>query len=212
MNKETVVKVSVAEVLDAADRIGRIDGKRLASATIRTLNEVVDRTYDLARERITVGINLTDEYLKRRMIVEHAASGKFTAEITAPGDRSNLTRLATYEPDMVVIPRSTKNRNRNAGRLGIPAGSKQAGVSVEVVRGGRKTVVGGFLLPLKKGAEDGDKFGVFTRSEGKPVHRYGPSVYQLFRWQAPRISDEVTDDLENSLLRNVDQLMNEVLK
>lgn len=209
--RNTAITISVDELLDAANRVGRIDGMQIAAIAIKTVNEVTDRTYDLARERITAGINLSDDYLRRRMTVDHASQGNFTAEITAAGDRTGQTRLATYDPQMTIVPRATKGRNRNKARLGIAAGSKQAGVSVEVTRGGRKTVAGGFLLPLKQGTETGSKFGVFTRNGDKKVHRYGPAVYQLFRWQAPRLVDEVSDDLESSLLRNVDELLKEVL-
>ena len=207
----TTVNIAVDQVISLADRVGQLDARQLAAAAASTLNEVVDRTYELARERISAGINLSDDYLRRRMSVTEASPANLTAEITAAGGRSALTRLATYDAQIAIAPRKTAGPSRNRGRLGIPQGMKQVGVNVQVRRGEVKPVQGGFLLPLRQGTQDGNKFGVFRRRNGKLEHRYGPSAYQLFRWQAPRLVDEVGEDLESTLGERIDEQIKETL-
>ena len=90
-------------------------------------------------------------------------------------------------------------------------GAKQGGVRVAVRRGAPKVNAQFFLLPLRAGAVLGDKFGVFRREGGKLKHLYGPSVYQLFAYQAPRIADEVADDLQETFLRQVDAQVERIM-
>lgn len=68
------------------------------------------------------------------------------------------------------------------------------------------------MLPLRAGAVLGDKFGVFVREKRRIKHLYGPAVYQLLAHQAPRITDEVADDLQRTLLDRVGDEVDRILK
>lgn len=207
----TAIKIGVDQIRQMADNLGRLNAEGFSDVAVTVLNETIDRAYEMARERITVGINLTDDYLRRRMTVDHATAGKPEAAITASGSRALMTRLATYDAQMVIVPRKTNRPSRSQGLLKIPSGGKQGGVNVTVVKGAPKTLQSGFLLNLRAGAATGEKVGVFRREGGKLKHLYGPSVYQLFAYQAPRISDEVADDLQDTFLRRVDEQVERIL-
>lgn len=212
MARLTAITIGVKNIEALAVDLGGASPAEFARASVLALNEAVDRTYDLARDRITTGVNLSDEYLRRRMRVTHATAAKPQAEITASGTRSDMTRLARYDAQMHIVPRDTARRNRNRGVLGIPQGSKQQGVSVTVMRGSEKSLDSGFMLRLRQGSEQGDKFGVFIREGKRLKHLFGPSVYQLFAWQAPRLVGEVTDDLEKTLIDRVAEQLKDILK
>lgn len=212
----TAIKISVDQIVQMADAVGALDAQALGAAALTALNEVVDKTYDLSRERITTGINLSDDYLRRRMEVEHATGKKLEASITATGDRSQMTRLAKYNAAMVIVPRTSTRKSRSKGLLPLNGG-KQAGVTVTVSKGQPKTLSDNyFILRLANHGAD-EKFGVFSRGKGKTQdsalkHHYGPSVYQLFRYQAGQIIDEVADDLQQTLLDRVGEQVDKVLK
>lgn len=206
------LRIDATQVEALAQRLARADGEDVGRASVAALNEVVDRTFDLSRERMIAGINLDDPYLRRRMSVRHATRGKPEAEITARGDSTSLGR---FDARPVIVPNVRKGGKGNKA-LGIPAGEKQRGVTVEVIRGQRNSgfVPGGFLLPLRRGNQDGGNgFGVFARTKGGALrHRYGPSIYQLFAYQADRILEDVADDLENTLIQQVDDALQKALE
>ena len=127
-----------------------------------------------------------------------------------------MIRLAKYDAQMVIVPRTSKGKSRSKGLLPLNGG-KQAGVTVTVTKGQPKTLSDNyFILRLANhGAEE--KYGVFTRGKGKTQnsalkHLYGPSVYQLFRYQAGQIVDEVADDLQQTLLDRVGEQVDRILK
>lgn len=213
--RNTAINISLDQIVQLADDVGRLDAQALGAAARTALNETVDRTYDLSRKRITTGINLSDAYLRRRMVVDHATGNSLEASITATGDRSLMTRLAKYDAQMVIVPRTSKGKSRSRGLLPL-GGGRQAGVTVTVTKGQPKTLSDNyFILPLTNhGAEE--KFGVFSRVKGKTQssalkHHYGPSVYQLFRYQTTQITDEVLDDLQQTLLDRVGEQVDKVL-
>ena len=213
--RNTAINIRLDQIVRLADDVGRLDAQALGAAARTALNETVDRAYDLSRERITTGINLSDAYLRRRMVVDHATGNSLEASITATGDRSLMTRLAKYDAQMVIVPRTSKGKSRSRGLLPL-GGGRQAGVTVTVTKGQPKTLSDNyFILRLANhGAEE--KFGVFSRVKGKTQssalkHHYGPSVYQLFRYQTTQITDEVLDDLQQTLLDRVGEQVDKVL-
>lgn len=213
--RHTAIKIGIDQIVKLADDVGRLDAEALGTAARVALNETIDRTYELSRDRITTGINLSDAYLRRRMAVEHATGKSLEASITATGDRSLMTRLAKYDAQMVIVPRTSKGKSRSRGLLPL-GGGRQAGVTVTVTKGQPKTLSDNyFILRLANhGAEE--KFGVFSRVKGKTQssalkHHYGPSVYQLFRYQTTQITDEVLDDLQQTLLDRVGEQVDKVL-
>lgn len=210
MARLSAITIAVDQVVGLADRVADLDTQAFSRAAVAALNTTVDATYELARDRITTGINITDDYLRRRMSVEHAKGSKLQAEIVASGDAQRMTRLVHYGAQMLIVPRKTTTPSRSQGSLlRLGSGSKQGGVRVNVKS--PKTMVDAFMLPLKRGSQQGEKMGVFRREGNKLKHLYGPSVYQLFRYQSSRIEDEVAGDLQANLLDQVDEQIRKVL-
>lgn len=210
--RRTTVSISIDQILEMAGAVGRIDAQVFGTVAQTALNETVDRTYELASDRMIAGINLSDDYLRRRMTTEHASGKGLEASITAPGDRANMTRLATYDAAMVIVPRKTTRASRSRGILPLNGG-RQKGVSVTVTRGSPKIGGSMFMLPLRAGAVLSDKFGVFVRDNGsrKLKHLYGPAVYQLLNFQAPRIAGAVGDDLQRTVLNRLGDEIDRIL-
>lgn len=188
MARSINVSVNSARLDALAVALGEITEEQLGRAALRAVNEVADRTYDLARKRMNAGINLEDQYISRKLRREPAIEpSRPRATITAAGD---LTILGRYNPKVILRP--TKKLGKGDSSRGVPAGLKASGVSIEVTRGAPKDITTGFLMKLR----GGNGMGVFTRGvDGKARHRYGPAVYQLFRHSVDEIKDIVADDL-----------------
>jgi hypothetical protein len=213
MTRSFVVTFDVQKAEKLAEKFGLLSADQIGRVTVPVLNQVTERTYDLARDRITSGINLSDDYLRKRMSVTPATGAKPSAAITALGDKSTLTPLSRYDAKMVLQPKRS-SRTRGKGLLPLN-GQRQAGVNVGVTRGTEKDISYAFMLPLRKGnVAGGNGLGVFTRPKdgGKYRHRYGPQVYQLFAYQAARIEDDVLDDMESSLTEAVVKATEDYLK
>lgn len=215
MSKSIQLKVDIRQVEGFADRLGRLSGRELGEAAVDALNEVVERAYEFGRDRMTQGINLSDEYVRERMQVDKATQGRPEATITAFGSRPNLTILGRYDAQARPVPVTSGRRSRSTGALRsvIPAGQKQSGVTVGVSKGSRSFVERGFLLPLRRGTEaGGNGLGVFARNRaGKLLHRYGPSVYQLFGFQIQTVSFAAEEDLAETLLDKADAAVEKAL-
>lgn len=216
MARDYALKIDAAQVVKLGERLAQASGEEIGRASVTALNEVVDRTYELARNKMIAGINLTDDYLRRRMTLQHATPGKPVASITASGARNATTVLGRYDAKPVIVANNKGRPGKGNKALGIPPGQKQAGVTVEVTRGNVSDgfVPRGFLLPLNRGTEaGGNGMGVFARTkDGKLRHRYGPSVYQLFAYQVERIVNDVTDDLEDTLAEQVDLALQKAIE
>ncbi|MGF2525737.1 phage tail protein [Ralstonia pseudosolanacearum] len=214
--RDYTLKIDASQVVKLGERLAQASGEEIGRASVTALNEVVDRTYDLARDRMIAGINLSDDYLRRRMTFQRATPGKPVASITASGARNATTVLGCYDAKPVIVANNKGRPGKGNKALGIPSGQKQVGVTVEVTRGQTSDgfVPRGFLLPLNRGTESGGNgFGVFARSrDGKLRHRYGPSVYQLFAYQVERIVNDVTDDLEDTLAAQVDLALQKAIE
>jgi hypothetical protein len=209
--------VNVENVVGLSDRLSRLTGSEIAAITVPVLNEVATRTYDMARDRITTTINLSDDYLRKRFRVDKATERNPKAVITALGGKENATPLGRYGPvKMVLIPKKDK-RNRGQGKLPLN-GMRQRAVTIEVTKGKPLSLLYAFAQPLRAGNVDGGNgLGVFTRIKGKTgkkdyTHRYGPQVYQMFRTQIGNIEDDVLDDMEQSLLVAADNAIAKVLE
>jgi hypothetical protein len=216
MARDYALKIDASQVVKLGERLAQVSGEEIGRASVTALNEVVDRTYELARDKMIAGINLTDDYLRRRMTLQHATPGKPVASITASGARNAITVLGRYDAKPVIVANNKGRPGKGNKALGIPSGQKQAGVTVEVTRGNVSDgfVPRGFLLPLNRGTEaGGNGMGVFARTkDGKLRHRYGPSVYQLFAYQVERIVNDVTDDLEDTLAEQVDLALQKAIE
>lgn len=193
----SLVKIDVTSLANLAKRLGQLDGEGLGRVAATALNNIIDPAYDLARSRMSAGINVTDQYMRDKMKVSHASPSVPKASITAAGDQTGLSH---YNP----IARAP-----SAGQRGI-------GVNVTVTRGGTKPVKSKrvFIAPNLKDSE-GNPF-VFRRLAGRTktgksrLQRVlGPAVYQLFAHQMPALIPEAEEALGNELLDAVEQ---EILK
>ena len=199
---------------DLVGRLEKFKPEQVAAANVRAVNAAVGEVYELSRKRMNAGINLEDAYLRRKMTVAEAQAGKAEASITASGARPDFAILARYDARIVYAPRKSKKARPTTGGLSLPTGMRQSGVTVEVSRGGAKTMTGAFALPLRAGSEaGGNGIGVFLRdSRGKKHHLYGPSVYQLFRHQVAKVENETLTILERNVNDELDQILSEVLQ
>jgi len=225
------VKIDVTALERFAGKLDGISGASMGEATRRAVNVTADTVYDLVRPRMIANINLTDEYIKSRMVVNHAKpGGKAEAVITGKGSKNNMTQLINYDAKQLTQQVNHTNASilaagRQFGKWpgwtkrtgdamrGIPADKKRAGMSVAVKPGSVKRLEHGFLIQLDNGAG----LGLATRSagaKGKSNYkvRYGPSVYQLFRYQASQVLDEAREELETNTVAQVVELFEKELR
>lgn len=216
MANQRLIEIDVAQISALANDMERIDPARLGAATLDAVNRTATQLEQTARDNIVRGVNLSDPYVRQRLRVEPATNAArveaFVAATTYKSSRNYVgTPLGRYDPKQLVTAAANPKRAKGDRSRGIAPGMKQAGVSVEVLRGARKVVSSGnsFTMPLK----NGNGLGVFTRSAGqvKYKHRLGPSVYQLFRTQAGLLIDDVAEDLSNAVAEEAQKIMREIL-
>lgn len=199
-NKEALLKV--------AEEFG-IAANVVAKTIYRAINSVAAKTATRSRREVVGRVNLTQSYVRDRMILNRATSAKQSAEIKG---RQRPTRLATYLAKQVMRPQDKERARERPAKgdplRGIPPGKIQSGISVSVLRGsGRKVVAGGksFFVPLRAGKEGfANGMGVFTRTgTGRKdiKQRYGPSVDSVLGRVFERIYPEVATDLEAAIER-----------
>lgn len=161
----------------------------LAEATLQTANDVAETVISRAATDITQRYNLPASDIREKFSLRLA---KRFDDVAIVAVRKRGTRLARYDAQQLTVaaPRAKGDKRR-----GIPAGRKQAGVSVQVLRGGpRKEMKDAFFLPLRGGSKAGvNGMSIFWRYEKDIEHMYGPSPHQAFRrWikeNNPKISN-----------------------
>lgn len=221
--------------LDASIKnLASLDPEAFGKAIVATLNQVADETYVLSRQKMIAGINLTGDYVKRRMEVEHATAKTPTASIIAPTrDKSGKpleTNISHY--GAVRFTQSVKHPSRSKGDTGrgYSKGQKAAGAAAEVTRGS-STSIGKKFAIVKDGAllKDSEGNAVLFQGTGRPGKGsakgkprktprqgvkavLGPSVYQLFRFTAENIYKQVGEDLEEAIVATAQREFEKVLK
>lgn len=222
------ITIDVDPLTQLADRLANLTPEQMNRLIVDAINDQIDSAYDLSLRTIQRGINLTDEYVQRKMQVEHATDRKPSASIVAFGGRGNITSLSHYGAMQLTESVNWSNaRIEAAGKkfgpwpgwtrrtgnsaLGIAVDTKAAGRSVEVVKGSRKKIGPAFAIPGKTDA-DGNPV-VFRRKKGSDSIEAltGPSVYQLFRTAAEQIEDQVADDLEQAVIDMAERKLQEAL-
>lgn len=212
------ITIDAKQLEGLADKLADLTPQEIARRNVDLLNEVTLRTYDIARSRITAGVNLSDDYLRRRMRVEKATENKPVASIAASGAREDMTRLGVYPNQVRAVPKKSKrDRRRVFSPPGLGAGNKVAGLDVSVLTGSSSYFQRGFIMPLRAPGKDAgyQGFGIFARNRaGRIKQRYGLSVYQLFRFQ---INNEdytaaVREDLQRTIMDGAEQRVTEILK
>lgn len=177
------------EQLKAAARELRATPEAMDRAAYRTINAVVAKVMTRARRDIGAEINLPQSYIADQMSATKAGPGKLYATVRT---RVRPIRMARFDARQLTV---AAKRAKGDARRGIPAGRKQAGVSVKINRhGGRTSRKAGFLIPLRAGKESGGNgMGLFVRvgpGEKDIKHKTGPSPDQLFRrWRGEKRPD-----------------------
>lgn len=215
-----LVKIDASELDALAKRLG-LSADQIARVQYRAINRIADKAFTRSRREIVSTLSLTDRYVSDRMTLTKATEDRPFAVVSA---RRRPTTLATYGARQLV---AAAKRAKGDARRSIPAGRKQAGISVLVSRSaGRKKMAGAFLIPLRAGKVDGGNgMGVFIREGGLPVatkalsqtgtivgkhrwrrggqlrHLYGPSVDQAFRWAREVVVPELKTELEAEMTR-----------
>lgn len=176
------------EVRAALGRSGRVSRKAARLAINDTARKIRTASSKAVRDQV----NLKAAYVNRHLrLTQRATDSELAAVISA---RTRPTRLARYGAKQLTrkAPRATGDPSRN-----IPAGRKQAGVSVKVQKGGaRRKMRGAFLIPLQSAGVE----GVFVRTgsgDSDIEHLYGPSVDQVFQ----DVREDVAPDTETMLAR-----------
>lgn len=213
------IEVDVLRVEALGGNLAQIDGAMLAGIATDAVNEVSDRAFALAKNRMREGLNLSEDYIGRRVSLRKAQrSARPRAVITAAG---NLTTLGHYAAQIVTKAVKRPKRAKGNPALGIPAGEKQGGVSVEVTKGSRKIVreAHSDVFQIAKFKDTEGNPLIFQRLKGSTNARgkeklrvlYGPSVYQLFKYQVPLIIDDVEYDLEETVATMAEKAIEGVL-
>lgn len=162
----------------------------METATFRAVNRVASKTRTAASKAIRQEVRLPASYVNEHLKVTQKAT--LQTPVAVITGRRRHTRLARYGAKQLT--RSSKKARGDVLR-GIATGRKQAGVSVAVKRSGsRKKMRGAFLVPLRNSG----LMGVFVRTGTGPkdiVHKYGPSVHQVFRWVRAELEPQVKEDL-----------------
>ena len=81
----------------------------------------------------------------------------------------------------------------------IASGMTASGVRVTVKPSAPKQI-GGFTMTLKRGTDQGDTIGVFTREGKRLKHHYGIAPYSLFRYQVEENKGAFLDELAVSAI------------
>lgn len=190
MANSFTIKIDSAPVKAQATRIATLaESALLRLSAADAVNAVASRFDEIARAGMNANLKLTDEYIASRMRLTRAAAttkGVVRAEIVARGD---LTIMGHY-PNAQLRAEGTVTRANPGGTRG----RRPSGVAVEIKTGQAAVEPQWFLMRLRNSG----KTGVFVRTTaggGRPVHKYGPSPYSLFRHQIETRSDALADDL-----------------
>jgi hypothetical protein len=189
--------------------------KAEVTARFRAVNYAARRMRVEASKQIRQQVNLSAKYLNETLTVSRTATRAQPEAIIKA--RARPTRLATYSAVQLLAKPKYPERAKGDSLRGIPAGSKQGGVSVKVrKKGGRIKARRFFFVPLKSGksgfqesGSGGKVMGVFRRIApgkgwtGKLEHLYGPSVDQLFKRisKSKELIDRTKDDFEREYTR-----------
>lgn len=196
------VTVEVPGADRAARGLDQLTGESLRQAVVQQMRPVLDRYVSSTQAAMRAGIALSEGYVSSRMEYEPPSivpKAVVTAHGPARPNRAGLTILGHYSPAVTTQPAKRPRRSKGDSSRGIPAGSKAAGVQVEVTRGAPKVIPGAFTMKLRRGDQAGDQIGVFVRSGAAVRHLYGVSPYSLFRFQVSRSEGELADRLQDAL-------------
>ena len=210
----TTFRVDVRGLTGLADRLGRLDGRRLGIVAVDTVNQVAVQVETEGVKGGLKNINLSESYFRGKM-TRVPATGRPRAEIIAAYSGTVLGRFGGTE----------WYRQPGAPRRAGPVkGRRSAGVYTNITNTDRQDEPQWFLMRLRnqgglmgafvrttalkgKGKNDyGKGLGdVGRRRDGKygKKHVYGPSPHQLFSRQIDVQSGQWVTDLGTAATRNL---------
>lgn len=197
-------EVNVGDLPGLADRLERIDGRRLGLAAVEAVNAVVTR-FDAAQQAgQTRDIALTPAYVKSK------------TDLALATDPLNPTATLVTRGDLTVMDHYPLQALTDPGRLdraGRRLGKRQAGVRVGIKPSAPVVEPQWFTMRLRVGTASGSRIGVFVRtSAGRKKHLYGPSPYSLFRFQVGQLGADLQQDLEATGLAAIADAVDEALQ
>lgn len=197
------LKINAGEIRQAKKRVDATV-RAIEIARYRAVNRVASKNRTAASKNIRQQVRLPAAYVNQNLTITQKATLR-NPEAVISG-RKRPTRLARYGAKQLT--RSARGADGSALR-GIPAGRKQAGVSVHVRRNeGRRKYPKAFLLPLRTNGQVG-MFIRYGSGEKDIKHMYGPSVDQVFRDVREQIRPRIRRDLATEYRR---QLQHELSK
>lgn len=213
-------KVFGLDKLRAATRAIKHYPEKVAAAATEAANEVAERVMKTAQRDIVARYNLSKRYVDERFYFKKASSRNREAYVAA---RVRWTRLARFAAKQETVPAPGA---KGDPLRGIPQGRKQAGVSFQVLRQGKRhTVRRAFLIPLRSGSRNGaNGMGIFWRDmpgqgvghverglieeevnthrrgwRGSQIkHLYGISVHQSFKYWIQKERMDIRAALQTS--------------
>lgn len=190
----------VGPLIEAAKQLDSVD---LATSLADVMNESL-REFEVSTRRAMVQrIALSAAYVEGKTKRTAATSASLKATVEVGGD---LVILGHYSPLVQYKTVGGKRPPKGDPSRGVPAGARSTGVQVTIKPGSPKVIPGAFTMRLKRGTDQGDKVGVFTRNGSRKLHRYGVAPYSLFRYQIDQQQDEFMDKFQGEALdRIIDQ-------
>lgn len=222
MAKLLDLKLDTAGMEAAVRMLAQLSPEEIVRVTVDTVNTVAKRVHDSAIDKVVNDVNLSQQYTEERIQLRlaDASQTKPVAKVVSPMRNVTLGRFdagqhskpVTWSNDRIQglgkqfgkWPGWTK-RTGDPSR-GIAPDFKASGVDVTVRRGQTKDMQSAFMLPLRNG---GGHMGVFVHDGGKLKHLYGPAVYQIYRNYINQREDQIQDDLNLTLLVNLDVKLKE---
>lgn len=179
--------VTIDGVEGVVESLGIIP-ERSTLAAKRAINKTASKARTLGVKEIRDNVALKAKYVRDRIRIREATVEHLEATVSARKRPSLLSRYGAKQ-----LTQKAQRAKGDPSR-GIPAGRKQAGVSVRVKSGGRrKKMRGAFLIKLKAGkVNQAGAIGLAIRTgNGKDDYevKYGPSIDQAWRFAIPKVRE-----------------------
>lgn len=174
--------IDVREIGKARQLVHRA-GDAITKSQYRAVNYAAKRSKTEAGRLIRADVKLKAAYVNSRLSISRTATPD--APVGVLSAKFGGTSLGRYGAKQLT-KKAPSRRAEGDPRRGIPAGRKQDGVSVHVMKAGsRKKMRKAFIIP-----SDRDVPMIFTRTgpgRGDIEFRLGPSVHQMFRSKLPQL-------------------------
>lgn len=205
-----MISASTRKLIEASKGIQGID-KVITRVSGDAVNAVAVKHLGIFRQKVYERYNLTKQYISQRSgISKWRPTGTDIRNVwSSINARYRHTTLGTYGFKQLKVRAKHPERAKGDPYHGIPAGYKQAGLAVGILRDGRTTSVSRFF---SAGLLNTKQRGVFLRKSsnmrgirgGQDIqNRYGPSVHQAMKFLFNRDKPLVEVDLFLQLDRDL---------